>query len=372
MINIDSFSISKKNIINILKELSEVFLINSQEEYDSSFRKIQKEISLHLDYNNLLTTSSGTSALQLSLIASGIKKDDEVIIPQYTYIATALSVLNIGAIPVLAKVKEDLTIDPKDILNKISNKTKCIIPVHIHGNICEIEEIYKICKNNKLILIEDCSQSHGGYFKLKEKDKNVNVGSFNLGCFSMHTSKNLSGFGNSGMIACKNRLIFEKIKTLQSPEKCLEINSFSNLTPSKANLIQLVIIRENLKSFKNLIQRKRNIAKLYDKLIINTKIKKMSLNLANYNTYRDYCVEVDSFKDLIKLKNFLKENKIDTKIRNYNLNENKHLVNLVSGVSKTNELKSRYILCLPSHKEIGIKEVKYISDKINEYSGSLD
>lgn len=365
MIKFNDFSIEKENRFNILNKINKILSFKSQEEYDKYINENQILIEDSLGYKNVIGTSSGTSALQISLLAKKIKKNDEVIIPHYTYIATALAVINIGAIPVLCKTKQDLTIDINDLKSKITAKTKAIIPVHIHGNICDMEKIYEICNKHKLHLIEDCSQAQGGAF-LTSKNKYINVGSYDIGCFSMHTSKICGGFGNSGIITCNDEDI-EKINTLQCPEKCLTITKNGNCTPSKINAFQIAIINEKIKEIKKTITHKKHIASIYNENISNNLIKKINLNHKNQNVYRDYCIELESEELINEVYIYLLKNNIETKIRQYNLNKNKEIANIVSKNYKIKEINNRHILCLPCNSKTSTEDASYISRIINSF-----
>ncbi len=146
--------------------------------------------------------SNATSALHLSLKALGIGKDDEVIVPDLTFVATINAVLLTGANPVIVDVdKESMTISPNSILTSISKHTKAIIPVHFAGISCDMTKIMKIAKSKKLFVIEDCAHAIGTKFK------NKHVGTFgDSGCFSFYPTKNITTL-EGGMIISKNKSI---------------------------------------------------------------------------------------------------------------------------------------------------------------------
>jgi perosamine synthetase len=142
-----------------------------------------------------IATSNGTTALHTSLACSGISPGDEVIVPSFSFIASATSISMCGARPVFADVDEDtFTISIDEIQNKISNKTKAIIGVHLYGQPCESDAIMDICEDKNLLFIEDAAQSHGALFKGR---KTGSLG--NAGCFSFYPTKNMTT-GEGGMI----------------------------------------------------------------------------------------------------------------------------------------------------------------------------
>ncbi len=154
-----------------------------------------------------IAVSNATSALQLSLKAIGIKKGDQVIIPDMTFVATASAVINNDATPVLTDISEDFNISTKDIERKITDKTKVIVPVHFAGKSCNMNEIMKIAKKNNLAVIEDCAHAIGTKFNGKH------VGLFgNAGCFSFYPTKNITTI-EGGMVITNSKKIADYIKS---------------------------------------------------------------------------------------------------------------------------------------------------------------
>ena len=143
-----------------------------------------------------ITTTSGTSALHTAVAALGIGPGDEVIVPSYTFIATAFCVVQAGAIPIFADVRrEDHCIDPEDIERKVTDRTRAIIPVHLYGNVCEMDEIMRIAEKYNLYVIEDCAEAHGALYKGKK------VGTIgHCGCFSFCQNKTFTTGGEGGAI----------------------------------------------------------------------------------------------------------------------------------------------------------------------------
>ena len=167
-----------------------------------NLRKFEKNFSTLTKSLFSVGVSNATSALILSLKSLGISKNDEVIIPDITFVATANAVLSCDATPILADVNyDDLNISVNSIEQNISKKTKAIIPVHFAGKSCNMRKIMTIAKKNNLKIIEDCAHSLGTYFEKKH------VGTFgDTGCFSFYPTKNLTTF-EGGMIICKSKSI---------------------------------------------------------------------------------------------------------------------------------------------------------------------
>ena len=158
-----------------------------------------------------VAVSNCTAALHLSLKALGIKKDDEVIIPDLTFVADANAILACNAKPIIADInKENFFMSITNIKKNISKKTKAIIPVHIYGQVCNIEEILDIAHDNNLKVVEDCAHAIGTFHKSKH------VGTLgNTGCFSFYPTKNITT-AEGGMVTTNSKKTAEKIRQLRS------------------------------------------------------------------------------------------------------------------------------------------------------------
>lgn len=154
--------------------------------------------------------NSGTAALHISLLAHGIGKEDEVITSPFSFVATANTILYTGAKPVFADIEPDtFNIDPERIKEKITSKTRAIMPVHLYGHPADMKAIMEIADDNKLIVIEDACQSHGAEFLGKR------VGNFGTGAFSFYPTKNMTT-GEGGMLTTNDKEIAEKAKMIRA------------------------------------------------------------------------------------------------------------------------------------------------------------
>ena len=174
------------------------------EKFENNFCKYSKA-------KYAVAVSNCTAALHLSLMALGIKKDDEVIIPDLTFVADANAILACNAKPVIVDInKENFFLSISNIKKNITKKTKAIIPVHIYGQVCNIEEILDIAKDNNLKVIEDCAHAVGTFHKSKH------VGTLgNTGCFSFYPTKNITT-AEGGMVITNSEKIAEKVRQLRS------------------------------------------------------------------------------------------------------------------------------------------------------------
>ena len=169
----------------------------------------ENNIKKLLNQKYVVAVGSGTDALMLSLKCLGVKEGDEVITTPYTFYATIGAIVTIGAKPIFVDIDDDYNIDPKKIEEKITKKTKAILPVHWSGRVCEMNQILKISKKYKIPIVED--SCHG----ILAKYNNKFAGSFgDFGCFSLHPLKNLNVWGDGGFVVIKKKKHFEQMMLL--------------------------------------------------------------------------------------------------------------------------------------------------------------
>lgn len=166
--------------------------------------QVETKLQKVFDCNYPIFVTSGHAALTSALVAMGIGPGDEVIVPAYTYIATAMAVVAAGAMPVIAEVDDTLTISPEDIKNKISPNTKAIIPVHIQGFPCAMGAIMDIAKEHNLYVLEDACQADGGSFGGKRLGTIGDAGALSFNYFKIVSC------GEGGALLTDNRQIFER------------------------------------------------------------------------------------------------------------------------------------------------------------------
>jgi len=341
----------------ITNNIEEVIKLKSEYKHEKYIENFEKEFAEYNHSKYAIAVNSGTTALQIALKASGIKKDDEVILPAYTYISTALAVSNVGAKPGFIDIKKDtLTIDPEKIRVNVSNKTKAIIPVHIHGNPCDMEGILEVAKKYNLKIIEDASHAHGAEYSNKK------VGNFGIGCFSCHTTKNLAGIGNSGLITTNDKRLYEIIKKMVEVKNNPDLN-LSKRTPCKINAIQASILKAKLPYLDKIITRKRNNACSYIKNLPKY-IEYQKEEKDSKHVYRDFVIITEKRE---KLANYLEQNGVETKIRYktpLHLTGYYKYLGCKRGDFQVTEEICKKTLCLPISYSLSKKDIEYICSKI--------
>ncbi|RCV65651.1 perosamine synthetase [Methanophagales archaeon] len=204
MITIAKPSIDGQEIENVARVLESGLLASGE-----WVQRFEHDFAEYMGTAYAVGTTNGTTALDIALKALDIKRGDEVIVPDFTFIATANAVLFQDARPVFADVDEEtFAIDPEDVIAKISPRTKAIIGVHLFGHPFDVNAIQDICRDYGLALIEDCAQAHGAEYRAQK------VGGFGIaGCFSFYGTKNMTT-GEGGMITANDADLEKRLRML--------------------------------------------------------------------------------------------------------------------------------------------------------------
>ena len=218
--------------------------------YISETHEFERNFADYVGAEYCVGTSSGTTALYLCLDAIDIRPGDEVITVSQTYKATAEAIKLAGGTPVYVDIDYTFTMDYSKIEEKITPKTKAIIPVHLYGNVCNMNKIMEIAKKHNLYVIEDCAQAHGS------KLNGQHVGTFgHMGAFSFYPGKSLGGFGDSGAIVSNDPDIIEKI---------IYKHTYHRMDVMQAKLLDIKLIY-----LPDIIKQKQEIAEKYNEVFTN-------------------------------------------------------------------------------------------------------
>lgn len=199
----------KDEVLSVLNETALTSAARDGGKRVRDFESLMKDYLGSIKY--VISVNSGTAALHAALLAADIGQDDEVLLPSFTFVATANAVVATGAKPVFVDVKrDDFTIDPSDLKSKITQRTKAIIPVHLYGHPCNMDEIMEVASKDSLLIIEDACQSLGSTYDGKQTGT-LGV----MGCFSLYASKVLTS-GEGGAIVTNNDELADKLKMIRN------------------------------------------------------------------------------------------------------------------------------------------------------------
>lgn len=291
------------------------------EEYEKAFKEIlesgwyilgnkvqtfENEFSSYCNSKHCVGVANGLDALILALRAFDFEKGTEVIVPSNTYIATIISIIHNGLVPVL--VEPDIStynIDPLKIEEKITSKTRAIMVVHLYGKMCEMDTINTLAKKHNLKVIEDCAQAHGASYK------NVKAGNWgDFGAFSFYPTKNLGAIADAGAMTTNDAELAEKIKVLRNYGS--KVKYYNELVGFNSRLdeVQAAFLSVKLKQLNNINEHKRKLANLYLQNLRSDFIKP-TVHPDYYDVYHIFNIRHEKRDEL---KDFLFANEIKTDI----------------------------------------------------------
>ena len=324
--------------------------------------KLEDEISEYLNVKHCLTLNSGTDALLMALFALGIQKGDEVITSPISFIATIAAIDHVGAVPVLVDVKEDLNIDEDKIEEKITTKTKAIIPVHWTGRMCNMKKINEIAKKHNLKVIEDAAQAIGSSFG-KFRPSNLS----DIATFSTHPLKILNSLGDGGFVVTNSNEVYEKIKKYRNHGMIGRDDYEFFGVNSRMDSLNAAVVRYRLKKVSDVVRKRNKNIKTYKDLI---KTKKFKIHNEEENTINSMTMFVAFAEKRNDLQVFLKENNIQSLIyygTPLHLQKASRNLNFKRGDFPNAEKYCDQVLTIPFHQYLSKNEIEFISEKINKF-----
>jgi dTDP-4-amino-4,6-dideoxygalactose transaminase len=328
----------------------------------NTLEKFEQRFSSFCDTKYSIGLNSGSDALFLYLKSLNLNKEDEIIIPSLSFVATAWAAGNSGAKLVYCDVGEDMNIDPIKLENCITRKTKVIIPVHLTGRVCDMKQIKHICDKYKIILLEDSAQAFGAKYYKKM------AGSFgDVAAFSLHPLKILNVIGDGGILTTNKKKIANKIKLLRN-HGLKNQDSILWGYNSRLDNIQAAVGNVKLNKIKKRIKLNQKFASTYNSELSNYLITPKVYEYEEPVFHR-YIVHIDK-NYRTKFKNFLLKNKIETRI-NYgiplHLQKSSGYLEYKKGSLPVSEKLSKTMLSLPLYPELNINEIEFVVKKIKSY-----
>lgn len=324
---------------------------------------LEDEFAAYCGTKYAVGVGSGTEALHLSLRACGIKAGDEVITSAHTFFATAEAISYTGAKPVFADIDPNIfTINPSSIQQKITKKTKAIIPVHMYGQSADMASIMEIAKCYGLKVIEDSCQAHGATYK---GTKCGSIG--DAGCFSFYFTKNLGGCGEGGMVITNDPDIKEKLILLRNHGHKSKYEHSVIGYNSRLDEIQAAILRIKLKHLDDNNNARRSVADTYNSLLNG---KRLILPKETDGCRHVYHLYVIRCQEREALQQYLAESQIGTGIHYKNpvhLQEPFKHYGYKRGDLPVTEGICEEILSLPIYPELKTADIEYITNKVTEF-----
>ena len=368
MVDLKNQYIKINNEINasLLKVLTDANFINGPE-----VQIFSNNLSKYLDNTNVITCANGTDALQIAMMALALEPGDEVIVPSFTYVATAEVLGLLGLIPVMVDVDPFyFNITRENIEKAITSKTKAIVPVHLFGQCADIESIIELAKEKGLYVIEDTAQAIGAKYTFND-GKIKHAGTIgDIGCTSFFPSKNLGCYGDGGALFTKNPVLAEKIKMIANHGQSKKyVHKYIGVN-SRLDTIQAAVLNIKLKHLDEYSLSRNKAADCYDNLL--EKVKNLQIptrSTKSTHVFHQYTLLIYNNKR-DDLKEYLEKKNIPAMIYYpIPLNEQEAYSSfgiIAENLNVTKEL-CKSVLSLPMHTELTLDQQVYITDTIKSF-----
>ncbi|HEY5369859.1 MAG TPA: DegT/DnrJ/EryC1/StrS family aminotransferase [Hanamia sp.] len=338
--------------------------------------KFAKGLSEYIGVKHVIPCANGTDALQIAMMALGLEPGDEVITPSFTYVATTEVIALLRLKPVFVEVDtKTFCVDPEAIRKAITPKTKAIVPVHLYGQSCDMEEIIAIANEHHLFVIEDNAQSIGSDYTFKDGTvkKTGNIGT--ISCTSFFPSKNLGCYGDGGAVCTNDDELAVKLKMIANHGQGKQYYHDVVGCNSRLDALQAAILNIKLPLLGSYIEARRKAADFYDRAFAgNDKISVPFRAPYSKHVFHQYTVILKNVDNPESVRNglvaFLKENNIPCMIY-YPVPAHKQKMFASFGgadydLEKTDWLTHR-VFSLPMHTELDEEQQSYIANKVLEY-----
>ncbi|MDC0864839.1 DegT/DnrJ/EryC1/StrS family aminotransferase [Rickettsiaceae bacterium] len=351
-------------------EFDQLWLDTNQDSYyilGKRLEEFEQEFAKYLGVKHVIGVGSGLDALTIGMRALGVASGDEVIVPSFTFIASWFAVNEVGATPVPVDVNSDFLIDPQNIKKAINSKTKAIMPVHMYGEVCQMDKILEIASKFNLKVIEDSAQAHGAYDpKTMQK-----AGSFgNCSGFSFYPGKNLGCFGDGGGISTNDDLLAEKIRLLRNYGSKVRYEHEIKACNSRLDELQAGVLSIKLNHLDEWNDRRKEIAKLYLAELVGID----DLILPQYSEGHVWHIFSIKTSRRNELAEFLRKNGVGTNMhypKSIHLQEAYSDMNMqISDFVNAEEICSK-VLSLPMGPHLNHSEALYCISQIKEFFGVI-
>ncbi len=324
--------------------------------------EFEKEFAAYCGAKYCVGLASGLDALWIAFRVLGIGEGDEVIVQSNTYIASVMGITINGATPVFVEPDAFYNIDVTKIEEKITERTKAILVVHLYGQASNMTEIMRLAEKYNLRVVEDCAQSHGA------KWNGQMTGTFgDVGCFSFYPSKNLGAFGDGGAVVINDEVLDKKFRVFRNYGSEKRYHNMIIGANSRLDEMQAALLRVRLAHLDEINAERADIAAAYTAAINNEKVLLPQIRTGASSVFHQYVVRTD---DRDRFMNYLQDRGIGT-IIHYpippHLAEAYQYLGYEKGAYPITEVYADTVLSLPMYTGMTQEEIKYVIDVINEY-----
>lgn len=320
---------------------------------------------------NVVPCANGTDALQIAMMALDLKRGDEIILPVHTYVATAEVIALLGLTPVFMDVDATtFNIDTNQIEEKITSKTKAIVPVHLYGQCADMEPILEIAKKNNLFVIEDLAQALGADYTFKSGSVKRAGTMGTIGCTSFFPSKNLGCYGDGGALFTNDSLLAEKIRMIANHGQKVKYQHDIIGINSRLDTLQAAILNVKLKYLDEYTRKRNEAADFYDSHLSGLRFVDIPVRAKNStHVFHQYTIKINGI-DRDELKKYLEGKGVPSMIYYHiplHLQKAYKRDGFGEGSFPVAERLSKTVLSLPIHTEMTEEELTYICDTIKSY-----
>jgi dTDP-4-amino-4,6-dideoxygalactose transaminase len=326
-------------------------------------KALEEAVAAYHGVKHAVAVASGTDALHLALLASGIKPGDEVITSPFTFIATAEAISYVGAVPVFIDIDPvTFNLDVRKIEAAITKKTKGIIPVHLYGHPVEMDPLMAIAKKHNLRVIEDCAQSFGAEYNGRK------TGAFgDAACFSFFPSKNLGCYGDGGMVVTNDTQLAEHMLSLRNHGSRVRYYHDEIGFNSRLDEIQAAILRVKFRRIDEYNEKRRNNALLYNKFLAVPGIQTPSEQKGTRHAFHQYTIRIKN-RDAVKQK--LDKENITSSMIYYpvplHLQAAYKNLGMKPGSLPNAEQVALEVLSLPMYPELTEAQIRTVADAVKQ------
>ncbi|MDQ3909036.1 MAG: DegT/DnrJ/EryC1/StrS family aminotransferase [Thermoproteota archaeon] len=350
----------KREVVSVLEENA---LTTAARDGGKRVRDFESQMKSYLKTKHVVSVNSGTAALYAALLVAGIKQGDEVLLPSFTFVATANAVVAAGGRPIFVDIKkDDYTMDVSDLKDKVTKKSRIVIPVHLYGHPSDIDEIRELAEKHSLDVIEDACQSLGSSYKKKQ------TGTFGtLGCFSMYASKVLTA-GEGGAIATDSDELADKLKMVRNHGMVEGYDTRILGLNLRLPELSAAVAKVQMQKLDKMLEIRRHNAELLSKLLL-TSSKKYEVKIPQetvdkkFNWYL-YTIALQNERDNIK--NKLVQNNVGATV--YYSPPVHKMPFYAHTVSETKlpatEWCTEHVLSLPVHPHVTEADIDHIANSL--------
>ncbi len=337
----------------------------------SEVKKFQEELESYLGVKHVIPCGNGTDALQVAMMALGLKPGDEIITTSFTFVATVEVIALLGLTPVLVDVLPDtFNIDPESVKKAITSKTKAIVPVHLFGQCAHMEPLMKLAKEHNLHIIEDNAQAIGADY-IFEDGSHQKAGTLGiLGCTSFFPSKNLGCYGDGGAVFTNDDELAKKLRVIVNHGMEVRYYHDSVGVNSRLDSVQAAILRIKLQHLDEYAAARNKAASYYDKAFAgHPHITTPARSKFSTHVFHQYTLIIENL-DQFALQKYMGEKGIPAMIYYpvpMHMQKAYQDPRYKEGDFPVTEKLSKTVISLPMHTELDEEQLRYITDSLLEY-----